>query len=344
MSDDEFDIYENNYENLIHQKVDAQKEKQIRKILNLKYIYGLFLRVLRTLVYLTLVLITVIGICFKSNLYSIFSLIALIPLVFKRFNYKALKEYNCFLVLLTILQYFVFLSNLSPENSPMEFPVPYNPNKENFIPFPVPIPWYTKIDYFKANPDWLYYLGASATQRARNSLWYEWSCIIICSIYFTNFNSIIIDKNMELTMRRSVINIFNQSDTLAQSSVLEESKRVSETNYNRAMNFMAKRNSHKINNFEYERSVVNYIRKIKKTMTLRVIHNTLIDIFCSISSILSLLSLLLMSFSTSGLINLFYVVFCLTFIYQMKNFIFQKNWSFPYYLENVLKPFVYFEI
>jgi len=77
---------------------------------------------------------------------------------------------------------------------------------------------------------------------------------------------------------------------------------------------------------------------------MRVLHTTLVDISCSISSVLTLLSLLLISFNTTGLINLFYVVFCLVFLYQMKSFIFQKRWTFPIYLEKLLKPFVFIEI
>lgn len=103
-SDEEFDIYDLSQTNEIARKLDPAKERQILKTLNIKYIYG-FLRILRTFVYLILILITVIGISFKSNMYSIFSLIALIPMIFRKFNYKAMKMYNLFLLILLLFEY-----------------------------------------------------------------------------------------------------------------------------------------------------------------------------------------------------------------------------------------------
>lgn len=172
--DEEFDIYESKETLLISKKLDKHKEKQIINILNVRYIYG-FLRILRTLVYLSLILITVIGIVIKSNIYSIISLIALVPLIFKRFNYKSMKLYNLFLIILMLLEYLVTLSNLSNENSPIQFPRPYNPNFEDYRDFPLPMPWAENISHLQKNPDWAYFLGVSDAQRTRNGLWFEWS-------------------------------------------------------------------------------------------------------------------------------------------------------------------------
>lgn len=146
-------------------------------------------------------------------------------------------------------------------------------------------------------------------------------------------------------MKNSVINIFEQSDAKAQEEVLFSSRRMSSEAYKKAV-FMAyeKRKTLTKDNYEYERYVTKYIARKKKKMILRIIHTFTVDVACSVSSILTLLALLLLAFDANGVINLFYVVFCLVFIYQMKNFIYQKNWRFPQYLERLLKPFVFFEI
>ena len=146
-------------------------------------------------------------------------------------------------------------------------------------------------------------------------------------------------------MKKSVMNIFKQSDE-SSNSFLEPNTESSPAQLHLEVqsSLLEKQATNAVSDYEYERSIIQYISQKKRKMILRLIHNTLVDIFCSISSILTLLSLLLMSFNTGGLINLFYVIFCLTFIYQMKNFIFQKRWNFPFYLRRLLKPFVYFEI
>ena len=159
---------------LLCQKLTIQKKIKIKEMLNIRYFYNFF-RVIRVKICLWLILITSIGIIFKGNLYSILSLIALVPLIFKKLSYNAIKQYCLFLIMLSIFEYIVALSNLSAENSPMSFPIPYNPNKLPYHELPVPIPWYDKVSYFDKHPNWSYYLGCTETQRARNSLWYEWS-------------------------------------------------------------------------------------------------------------------------------------------------------------------------
>jgi hypothetical protein len=343
-SDNEFDIYKTDYKSFVSRKINAEKEKKVRSILNIKYIYS-FLRLLKTVIFLLLILITVVGISFKGNLYSILSLIALVPLIFRRMSYKAIKEFNWFLLILSILEYWVALSNLSSENSPMSFPVPFNHTKLPYQPPPIPIPWYTKFSYFQDYPDWAYFIGWAETERARSSIWFEWSWIIICSVYFSIFNSIVMDKNMQLTMRDSIIKIFKSSEEHAQDKILKEAKDESSLVYRQVQStineqFVPMNKNDQID----EKMVEEYMQNQKKTMLLRLINNIIIDILWSVSSVLSLLSLLLMSFDSSGIINLFYVIFCLTFLYQTKNFITQKDWKFPYYLQKLLKPFVYFEI
>lgn len=52
----------------------------------------------------------------------------------------------------------------------------------------------------------------------------------------------------------------------------------------------------------------------------------------------------MIAFQIKGLINLFYILFCLWYIAKSANFVFQKNWSFPFYLEKLLKPVVMAEL
>jgi hypothetical protein len=56
----------------------------------------------------------------------------------------------------------------------MEFPMPYNKNLPSYVDPPVPIPWVKSIPFFEQNPDWAYFLGMNESDRARNSIWFEW--------------------------------------------------------------------------------------------------------------------------------------------------------------------------
>ena len=343
-TDSDYDIYSTKNDKL------QKHEPTIRKMMNAKYIYNL-LKMLRIIMLLCLIMITVIGVSFKGNLYSIFSLMALVPLVFKELSYNSIKQYNCFLILLSILEYVIALTNISAENSPMEYPIPFNPDLRPYEDSVLPIPWYTKISYFDSYPDWSYYLGCTETQRARSAIWYEWSCMLICCIYFTVFNSVIVDKNLDINVKQSIISLLEQDEAANDDGSNKNSRKshgsnTSSKNISQFKSMMGMKRGSTIADayLSQEKIVDRYIQKQERSMILRMVGNYAIDFFCSISSILSLLSLLMMSFDTSGIINIFYVVFCLTFLYHMKNFALQKNWKFPYYLQTVLKPFVYFEI
>ena len=341
--DSEFDIYNVEYETFVS-KIDYEKETRIKEMLNIRYFYN-FLRVIRVNICLWLILVTCIGIIFKGNLYSILSLIALVPLIFKKLSYSAIKQYCVFLIILSIFEYIVALSNLSAKNSPMNFPIPYNPSKEPYQDPPVPIPWFEKVGYFDDHPNWSYFLGCTETQRARGSIWYEWSWIMIWCIYFTVFNSIIIDKNYQIVVTDSILRvIFPENDEIPNQNKDKKLSRYLTTSENEESIVTQRRGTQDSGFFTDEKLVKRYIQNKSSKMTLRFVFQLMIDIFCSLSSIISLLSLLLMAFDSTGLINLFYVIFWLVFLYQMKNFALQKNWKFPYYLQKVLKPFVFFEI
>ena len=52
----------------------------------------------------------------------------------------------------------------------------------------------------------------------------------------------------------------------------------------------------------------------------------------------------MIAFQIEGLINLFYIIFCLWYLTKAVNFVFQKNWTFPTYLKKILKYAVISEL
>lgn len=138
----------------------------------------------------------------------------------------------------------------------MAFPIPFNPNKPDFRELPLPIPWYTRIRYLQENPEWAYYLGVGDEYRSRNSLWFEWSCILICAVYFSNFNSIIIDRNMEITMKKSVMDIVNENEENS-NSFMEPNTESSpvQLHLQSQSSLLDKKATNVVTDYEYERSI-----------------------------------------------------------------------------------------
>jgi hypothetical protein len=97
------------------------------------------------------------------------------------------------------------------------------------------------------------------------------------------------------------------------------------------------------NDMSIEESL-KYVELKKENNSLRSLYNVSSMLVCTVSPTISLIGLLMIAIQTPGLINLFYIVFCLTNIYQSKNFLYQKDWNLPKSLKRYLKPFLFMEI
>lgn len=87
-----------------------------------------------------------------------------------------------------------------------------------------------------------------------------------------------------------------------------------------------------------------YIDSVKNKMLIVTMYKGLTIAICSTSSVVSLVCLLMIAFQIEGLINLFYICFCLYYLTKVTNFVYQKNWTFPQNLRRILKPFVMAEL
>jgi hypothetical protein len=87
------------------------------------------------------------------------------------------------------------------------------------------------------------------------------------------------DKNMQLTMRDSIIKIFKSSEEHAQDKILKEAKDESSLVYRQVQStineqFVPMNKNDQID----EKMVEEYMQNQKKTMLLRLINNIIIDI------------------------------------------------------------------
>ena len=261
--------------------------------------------------------------------------------------------------------------NTNSKISPSVFPVPFdNATYHRPIPVPVfrhigyPISNVTYIrDFYGDITDviikrtiWTYYLGFIISFERYTELWVDFLAILVMCYFFMYFYSATYELDMSLntveTIKVSLNEIEDEAEETVRKSInesrrgsLEESKRMEKDD---------EADQHRI---ELEESFVingkkrsslyeaqKYTDKIKSKMLLVKFYEGLSNFICATSSIISLVCLLMIAFQIEGLINLFYICFCLWYLSRAANFVFQKNWSFPRYLLKILKPAVILEL
>jgi hypothetical protein len=97
----------------------------ISSILATKYIIG-FYKALRVIIYTVCILVALIAVIRKCNVWSILILFTVMITSYRGCAYHNLKWFNMMIIIFIVLQYLLALMNLSHLNSPSVFPEPFN--------------------------------------------------------------------------------------------------------------------------------------------------------------------------------------------------------------------------
>ena len=130
---------------------------------------------------------------YKCSIFSNLIMLFLIVYLIKR-------KVKIFLILvyafgiLTVLQYGLFVSNLTSETNPMVFPSPFNPYPNENEPFSkYLIPWYTDVSFFNQDVQVDLYFAIGISDSKLNGLWFDFVSLCIMVTVFLYYESCILD-------------------------------------------------------------------------------------------------------------------------------------------------------
>lgn len=120
----------------------------------------------------------------------------------KQLNFASLIFINIVIVLCFTTQYGLGVSNLSPKNSPMVFPVPFDSDQIREL---YSIPWYKGVYFFTMDScKWAYYFSLMISYDRILTLWYYGLILLLINIYFTNFYSTIFTDSIEISNDKNI--------------------------------------------------------------------------------------------------------------------------------------------
>ena len=190
---------------------DKVFQRKIGKLLNLKYQYKFF-KVLSSWILTFIILLLLFSMVFSWNIISVCLLICVGFLVSKTLNFHSLIFINIVIVLWFSTQYGLGVSNLSPKNSPMIFPVPYD---DEITRNNLNLPWYNSVYFFKIDSSkWAYYFSLMISYDRVLNLWYFGIILILINIYFTNFYSTIFTEDIEISNDKNIKDIIRRESEI----------------------------------------------------------------------------------------------------------------------------------
>jgi len=254
-----------------------------------------------------------------------------------------------------MLQYLSALANLSDQNSPSVFPTPFN---DKNVERPIKVPLYKELGKTFTEKEtsgtqegelvptkWSFFLGFLITHNRVDLLLLDWFVVILMYYFFTYFYSVSYELGIELNKNEVYAQAVQQIENEVEESVVEKFKEsIGHNDSIQEESEHSFRNSISSRKGSSKKEAMTYVDKVKKKMLIYKLYNSISVGISATSTIISLVCLLMIAFQVQGFINLFYICFCLYFIAQAINFIYQKNWKFPLYLRRILKPMVILEI
>jgi hypothetical protein len=179
---------EANEEKLLKEKFENLKKQGVKRIISMEYSLSLW-KAIRIISYVLAILIALLSVLNKSNVWGGLLIIATATLSFRKFNYRNLKWYSLVVCLLIGLQFASSFANFSPSNSPSVFPTPFN---DRGIQRPISTPIYREFgnpitepvnvgpESGEFNPTkWAFYLGFIISETRYEALWIDLFVILI---------------------------------------------------------------------------------------------------------------------------------------------------------------------
>jgi hypothetical protein len=130
------------------------------------------------------------------------------------------------------------------------------------------------------------------------SLWLDWTVLLLLSVFFLLFNSVFYQINIQFEIDQSIQKEIEEFDMNDGKSYRKAKQGVDE---------------HDINPRAYERqdeyAQKEYVEKIDRKLLVRRLYHNLTYAILFTSTILSLVSLLIISFQIRGIFHFFYICF-----------------------------------
>ena len=263
----------------------------------------------------------------------------------KQLNFSTLIFINIVIVLLFTTQYGLGVSNLNPNNSPMDFPTPFDSKQ---LRDDLNIPWYSSVYFFTMDSwKWAYYFSLMISYDRILTLWYYGLILLLINIYFTNFYSTIFTENIDISNDKNIREIIrSESENLIDDYEAQYQKQklnasLDEKDIIENMEkFKFKR--HKIQKISDD-EIDNLTARFYSSSWTFKIYNSFSNTLWCLSGLLILIFILIATFQLPGIINFAYSVFCLYHIFNFRRFLSQKEYTLPNHLKYV-KYFVYFDL
>ena len=284
----------------------------------------------------------------KCNIIS-FILIVILAFLFSNNNLhtKAMFRLSFIILILFLLQYIVFVTNISYYTNPF-----INEEVANYITETLRIPWYVKIGY-----RWGTFFSFGTNRYQIISLWIDVSIILILYFYLEFFSFSIYLRETQNKKLDKIMTKFSKK--------FQELQTMNKNEYNsfvRAMkvsydielkaNMKIQEKKKKNSNPTYERKLLEILFYFKKdNRYLYLVKSDKVKTFMKIKSFFYLsfhyfllLLILLISLINQGLIVLGYMSFSIFYLYKSHCFLKGRRWTLLNGIHSFMKPYLFLDI
>ena len=297
-------------------------------------------------------LLIVILIAFEAMLKcNITSFILIIILGFL-YSYNSLTtqvmfRLSFFVLILFLLQYLIFVTNISYYTNPF-----INQEVTNYITETLKIPWYVKIGY-----RWGTFFSFGTNRYQIISLWIDISIILILYFYLEFFSFSIYIKDDQKKTSDKIMSKFNKKFKELQTMNINEYKsfvRAMKVSYDIELKSNVIISEKKKKNIEpiYNRKLLEILYYFKKdNRFVYIMKSDKTKSFMKIKSFFYLsfhyfllLLILLISLINQGLIVLGYMSFSIFYLYKSHCFLKARRWTLLNGIYCFMKPYLFFDI
>ena len=284
----------------------------------------------------------------KCNIIS-FILIIILAIVysFNRLTTKIMFTLSFFILILLVLQYLIFVTNISYYTNPF-----INEEVTNYITETLNLPWYVKIGY-----RWGTFFSFGTNRYQIILLWIDISIILILYFYLEFFSFSIYLKDDLNKKTDKIMSKFNKKFQELQTMNKNEYKsfvRAMKVSYDIELKSNIIISEKKKKNLEpnYNRKLLEILYYFKKdNRYVYLVKSDKVKTFLKIKSFFYLsfhyfllLSILLISLINQGLIVLGYMSFSIFYLYKSHCFLKGRRWTLLNGIHTFMKPFLFIDI
>ena len=276
-----------------------------------------------------ILILVLVSAVIKMNILSFVLIICIIATYSKtKMNTKIMFSISLLILSLFIIQYLIFLSNISYDTNPFVDSAILLYIEQLFY-----LPWYKRVFSFK----WASFFSCGTIRYHITSLWTDVIILILCYFYLEFFSFTIYDKHNKDKQQNYFEKYFwkfKEAHTLNEKQF---------RNFQKSMKLSY--------NIELVPSLGNNSQSNAKTQKDKKQTNQKLGLYKNIRSNLYLsfhyfvlVFILLVASLTRGLISLGYITFSMLYIYKTHNFLKGHSWTFSRGIRLFLKPYLFLDI